>query len=114
MRVYSGAQKHPLGGERDPSAGGPGREAETREHVEPRADAGTVQQLRLLCRPERVFPRRLRRFGAATRQCWFDAELLVVAKPAAQAQVVRLLAPREVPRQRSRSEKTLLHLPQPK
>lgn len=54
------------GVERDPGAGGHGQEAEPHAHVEPLADAGTVQQLWLLCRPGRVLRRLLRRLSAAT------------------------------------------------
>lgn len=52
--------------ERDPGAGSHGQEAEPHAHVEPFTDAGTVQQLRLLCRPGGVLRRLLRRLGAAT------------------------------------------------
>lgn len=52
--------------ERDPGAGGHGQEAEPHAHVEPFTDAGTVQQLRLLCRLGGVLRRLLRRLGAAT------------------------------------------------
>lgn len=52
--------------ERDPGAGGHGQEAEPHANVEPLADAGTVQQLRLLGRPGRVLLCLLRRLGAAT------------------------------------------------
>lgn len=54
------------GVKRDPGAGGHGQEAEPHAHVEPLTDAGTVQQLRLLCRPSGVLRRLLRRLGAAT------------------------------------------------
>ena len=54
------------GVKRDPGAGGHGQEAEPHAHVEPLTDAGTVQQLRLLCRPGGVLRRLLRRLGAAT------------------------------------------------